>query len=130
MSREPAPPPRPAAGGGVPFENVTGEVGSPADICSRDPRPGRVPAIVEPAFAPDWSGVAGGRLTDDTTVVGLERAGEARAYPLSVLPFEIVNDRFEAPVLVTYCPLCASGLTAIRKVDDEAAVFGNTSYTW
>lgn len=123
-------PVRPDAGGDVSIENVTGTDGSPGDICSREPRPGRIPAIVEPAFAPDWNGVDGGRLTADTTVVGLERAGEARAYPLNVLRFEIVNDRFDEPVLVTYCPLCSSGLTAIRKVDGQATVFGNTSYTW
>lgn len=121
---------RPADGDGVSIGNVTGADGSPADICSREPRPGRIPAIVDPAFASDWSDVGRGRLTDDTTVVGLERAGEARAYPISVLRLEIVNDAFDEPVLVTYCPLCSSGLTAVRRVDGEATVFGNTSYTW
>lgn len=111
------------------IENVTGADGSPSGICERDPRPGRIPAIVEPAFASDWSGI-GRDLSADATVVGLERAGEARAYPLTVLRFEIVNDRFEEPVLVTYCPLCSSGLTAIRRVAGEATVFGNTSFTW
>lgn len=111
------------------LEDVTGADGNPSNICSREPRPGRIPAIVEPAFDTDWSGI-GQTLRDGTTVVGLERAGEARAYPLTVLRFEIVNDRFDAPVLVTYCPLCSSGLTAIREVNGQATVFGNTSYTW
>lgn len=111
------------------IENVTGADGNPSNICAREPRPERIPAIVGPAFDTDWSGI-GQTLRDGTTVVGLERSGEARAYPLTVLRFEIVNDHFDAPVLVTYCPLCSSGLTAIREVNGQATVFGNTSYTW
>lgn len=121
-----------AADGGAGSDGtVTGADGSPSDICRREARPGRIPAIVEPAFAPDWSDIGQpGGLTDATTVVGLERAGEARAYPITVLRLEIVNDAFDEPVLVTYCPLCSSGLTAIRRVDGQPTVFGNTSYTW
>lgn len=111
------------------IENVTGADGNPSGICSREPRPGRIPAIVEPAFAPDWSDI-GEPLHEDATVVGLERAGEARAYPLTVLRFEIVNDTFDEPVLVSYCPLCSSGMTAIRKVGGRETIFGNTSFTW
>lgn len=108
---------------------VTGADGRPSDICNRDPHPERIPAIVEPVFAEDWSGIDQD-LAEDATVVGLERHGEARAYPLTVLRFEIVNDRFEEPVMVTYCPLCSSGLAASRKLDGRETLFGNTSYTW
>jgi len=69
-------------------------------------------------------------MDDTAPIVGIERAGEARAYPLSTLRYEIVNDSFDVPVLVTYCPLCSSGLTAIRRVDGRETVFGNTSHTW
>lgn len=111
--------------------SVTGADGSPAGICQRDPRPGLIPAIVEPAFAPDWDDLSGDSSLDDSTpVVGIDRAGEARAYPISVLSYEIVNDSFEVPVLVTYCPLCSSGLTAVRRVNGQETVFGNTGYTW
>ncbi|MFB6362235.1 MAG: DUF3179 domain-containing (seleno)protein [Halobacteriales archaeon] len=74
--------------------------GRPRDICNRDPRPERIPAIVEPAFAEDWSGI-GPDLAEAATAVGLERDGDARPYPLSVLRSEIVNDRFQDPVMVT-----------------------------
>lgn len=117
------------SGSAATIENVTGADGRPGDICSREPQPDRIPAIVEPAFARDWSGIASD-LRGDATGVGLKRDDEARAYPLSVLRFEIVNDRFEDPVMVTYCPLCSSGLAAKRTVDGRETVFGNTSYTW
>lgn len=125
----------PSGGPGTPTdpdpEVVTGAEGTPADICRREPRPGRIPAIVEPAFAPDWSGIDRDRgLRDGTSVIGLDRAGEARAYPVSVLRFEIVNDAFDVPVLVTFCPLCSSGLTAVRRVGGRETLFQNTSYTW
>lgn len=110
---------------------ITGADGRPADICQREPKPGRIPAIVEPSFAPDWSGIdRRSGLDDGTPVIGIQRDGDARAYPVSVLLFEIVNDTFDVPVLVTYCPLCSSGLTAIRRVAGRETTFENTSYTW
>ncbi|MDZ7701597.1 MAG: DUF3179 domain-containing (seleno)protein [Halobacteriales archaeon] len=98
----------------------------PADQLVRSvPRDG-IPAITEPAFAADWSGVElqakdlfgnektiRPRLDDDERVIGVERGGEARAYPLRLLNWhELVNDTLGGPLLVSYCPLCRSGLTA------------------
>lgn len=110
---------------------ITGADGTPSGICRKDPRPGRIPAIIEPAFAPNWDGVSGrSELTESTPIIGIQRAGEVRAYPLPVLRHEIVNDAFDVPVVVTYCPLCASGLTGIRTVYGSETTFGNTSFTW
>jgi hypothetical protein len=89
-----------------------------------------IPAITEPAFASDWRGVEAS-LTDDTEVVGVERDGAARAYPLPILNWhEIVNDEFGGPLLVTFCPLCGSGVVAERTVDGEATVFGVSGLLW
>lgn len=110
---------------------AVGDDGRPSDICSKEARPGLIPAIVDPAFDVDWSVVSGSELAESTTVVGMERDGVARAYPLPVLArYEIVNDTFDVPVIVTFCPLCDSGLTAIRRVDGSETRFGNTSLTW
>ena len=110
------------------------------------PRDG-IPAITDPAFASDWSGVVVDfdtgttyrpRLADEDPVVGVVRrdlatdgadAGDdapgARAYPLKLLDWhEVVNDRFAGPLLVTYCPICRSGLVARRSVGGEVAEFG------
>ena len=97
-----------------------------------------IPAITDPVFGTDWSGVkaeARGptgqayttrpRLSDDSPVVGVERDGEARAYPLAVLNWhEAVNDEFGGPLLVTYCPLCGSAVVAERTVAGDPVVFG------
>jgi hypothetical protein len=89
-----------------------------------------IPAIVDPAFGPDWSGVDAS-LDDDDRVIGVAFDGEARAYPLPVLNWhEVVNDDFAGPLLVTYCPLCGSGVTAERRVDGQVTTFGVSGYLW
>lgn len=89
-----------------------------------------IPAITEPAFDTDYDGVKP-TLDDATRVVGVEHEGEARAYPLKVLTFhEIVNDDFGGPLLVTYCPLCASAVVADRVVGGSPTVFGVSGLLW
>ena len=48
---------------------------------------------------------------------------------LNILNFhEIVNDTIGGvPVLITYCPLCFSGVVFSWEVDGETVTFGNTS---
>lgn len=103
-----------------------------------------IAAIVDPAFAPDWQGlelaVSGPqgfpitiqpRLEPEDRVVGVARDGRARAYPLSVLRWhEVVNDDFAGPLLVTYCPLCRSAVTAQRRADGEVTTFGVSGLLW
>ena len=82
--------------------------------------------VLEPAY-----GVAGDLpwLDDDDLVIGYSAENGAYAYPVNVLDFhEIVNDVIEGvPVLVTYCPLCFSGVVYSRTLDDLTLTFGNTS---
>jgi hypothetical protein len=105
-----------------------------------------IQAVVDPAFGDDWSGVemtVSGtygrrtitpRLEPDDRVVGVARDGVARAYPLRVLNWhEVVNDVLPAsgtPLLVAYCPLCAVGVAAARRVDGEATRFGVSGYLY
>lgn len=103
-----------------------------------------IPAIVDPHFGEDWRGIEfqarnelGGtytarpRLAADTPVVGVERDGEARAYPLPILNWhEVVNDDLGGPLLVTYCPLCGSAVTAIREVNGRETTFGVSGYLY
>lgn len=98
------------------------------------------PAIVDPAVGRDWGGVelpgyagdaATPRLRASDRVIGVERDGQARAYPLRLLSaHEIVNDDVGGPLLVTYCPLCGSGVVARRVVDGEPALFGVSGRLW
>jgi hypothetical protein len=103
-----------------------------------------IPAITDPAFDEDWSGVsfdahhdvvgeytARPRLGQTDAVVGVVRDGEARAYPRRLLDWhEVVNDDFEGPLLVTYCPLCGSAVVAERRVAGEETVFGVSGKLW
>ena len=139
---EPTPTPRP---GGV--EQVAGTT---LPVPQHDLRLGglrdAIPAIIEPAFGEDWAGLtveyrtaaevrASGtiepRLAPEDRVIGVVRGGEARAYPLRVLDWhEVVNDDLAGPLLVTYCPLCRSGIVAERTLDGEPARFGVSGWLW
>lgn len=107
-----------------------------------------IPAITDPAFAADWSGVTvesrtpdfgvrelSPRLSPSDPVVGVVREvdGEerARAYPLRVLLWhEAANDSLGGPILVTYCPLCGSAVVAERTVNGETLSFGVSGLLW
>jgi hypothetical protein len=111
------------------------EQGVPPTICEEALKSDGIRAIGEPAFgAPgDWPASPDGYrpLTDDSTVIGLVLDGRARAYPLTVLNVhEIVNDSFGGPVLVSYCPICRSGMVAERLVDGEPATFDVSGLLW
>ncbi|MFB6211883.1 MAG: DUF3179 domain-containing protein [Halobacteriales archaeon] len=102
-----------------------------------------IPAIVQPNFAADWTGLSitvasaplresiQPRLSAGSPVIGVERGGQARAYPLALLNYhEAVNDTFGGPLLVTYCPLCQSGIVAERTVNGEPTIFGVSGLLW
>ena len=63
---------------------------------------------------------------DDERVIGVALAGEARAYPLAILVWhELVNDTVGGrPILVSYCPLCGTGIVFDRRVGGETRSFG------
>jgi len=89
-----------------------------------------IPAITDPVFGADWSAVKWTLAADDQ-VIGVAVAGVARAYPLPVLNYhEVVNDDFGGPLLVSFCPLCGSGVTAQRRVDGRETTFGVSGLLW
>ena len=103
-----------------------------------------IPAVTDPAFAPDWSGISleartvdfgvrriEPRLAPFDRVVGLVRDGRARAYPLRVLGWhEVVNEAFGGSLLVSYCPLCGSAVVARRAVAGTERTFGVSGLLW
>lgn len=95
-----------------------------------------IPAIVEPSFASDWSGldseaVEDSGLPDDSPIIGVEGKRASRAYPLRILNWhEIVNDDLDCPIAVTYCVLCGSGIVVERRVDGEPTIFGVSGQLW
>ena len=71
-----------------------------------------------------------GFLADDMTVLGyIADDGQAYAYSIAILNFhEIVNDSLGGrAVLITYCPLCRSGVVYERTLDGRVLTFGNSS---
>lgn len=85
------------------------------------PRDG-IPALDAPPSLPASSTA----WDDDERVIGVALAGEARAYPLAILVWhELVNDTLgERPILVSYCPLCGTGIVFDRRVEGRARRFG------
>jgi hypothetical protein len=101
-----------------------------SEIRSGGPPPDGIPPIDDPVFesitdADAW-------LESQSPVLVVELGGDARAYPLAILTFhEIVNDVIDGrPVLVTYCPLCNSGLAFERTLDGQVLSFGTSGRLW
>ncbi len=84
-----------------------------------------IPSIDNPKFV---SVASSNDLQPREPVIGLEIAGEAKAYPLRILVWhEIVNDTVGGvPVVVTYCPLCNAAIVFDRRVAGRSLTFGTT----
>lgn len=85
------------------------------------PRDG-IPAIDHPKFVRADQA----RLAGNDRVLGVTQNGQARAYPVRILNWhEVVNDRFaDRAVVVTYCPLCGTGMAFDAEARPGAAGFG------
>ncbi len=96
------------------------------DIVAGGPPPDGIPAIDRPAFVTPAAAAAW--LTPKEPVLGLDINGDARAYPLQILMWhEIVNDAVGSTrVVVTYCPLCNSGLVFERSIAGRTLDFGTS----
>ncbi|MAZ40706.1 hypothetical protein CL654_01125 [bacterium] len=101
------------------------------EIESGGPPKDGIPAIDDPKFVSRKDG--DDFLNDQTDVgLGLVIDGEARFYPYQILVWhEIVNDTIGGePVLVTYCPLCGTGVVFDRRVNGEPQEFGVSGRLW
>ena len=105
-------------GGSIPLS----EIDAATILALRD----RIPPLDNPLYDPveggDW-------LSPDDLVLGYEAAdGQAYAYPAKILNFhEIVNDELGGQaVLISYCPLCRSGIVYDRGLDGRILSFANT----
>ncbi len=87
------------------------------------PRDG-IPALDAPRFIP--ADEAESEVRDGDRVLGLVIDGEAHAYPIAIMNWhEIVNDTLAGrAVVVTYCPLCGSGVAFARRIAGRVRHFG------
>lgn len=81
-----------------------------------------IPSIDQPKFiAADEA-----KLSAQARILGVKIHGVAKAYPVAIMNYhEIVNDEFKGqPVVITYCPLCGSGVAFDAQVAGKARTFG------
>lgn len=93
-----------------------------AEIKDGGPPKDGIPSIDNP----DFKKASDIQLDEQTRVLGVKVNGVAKAYPVPILNYhEIVNDTFSGqPVVVTYCPLCGSGIAFDAMIDGEGRSFG------
>lgn len=94
------------------------------EIMSGGPPRDGIPALIDPRFesvrqAELW-------MRPEDRLLALEIGSEAKAYPLRILNWhELVNDRIDdRAVLVTYCPLCGTGMAFDPVVRGQRRIFG------
>ena len=119
---------------GVPVEDVVFDTFRGGFIRLSDASDETIEALrdrIKPIYEPKYDPADGGAwLRESDTVLGyVSASGAAYAYPTKILNLhEIVNDVIDGvPVLISYCPLCASGVVYDRKLRDDVLLFGNTS---
>lgn len=100
------------------------------EIVGGGPPKDGIPSIDNPKFistdeANDW-------LDDSEPGIAFSRGSTNRFYPYQILVWnEIVNDTVEGErVLVSYCPLCLSGLVFDPLVKGERVEFGTSGKLW
>ncbi len=109
------------------FDLESERVPAEAIVHGGPPRDG-IPALERPATVP----IVKAPWPDDAMVLGVRVGGEARAYPVDVLDWhELVNDELGGqPILVSWCPLCGTGIVYDRHVDGTARRFGVSGLLW
>lgn len=100
------------------------------EIIGGGPPKDGIPSIDNPKFI---SVSEASKLLDDKEPgIALEIDGIKRFYPFQILVWhEIVNDTINGKrILVTYCPLCLSGIVFDPVVNSERVEFGTSGKLW
>ncbi len=98
----------------------------PEKIVSGGPPKDGIPSIDNPRYVPlseadQW-------IADNELVLAIIYKDVKRVYPLQIMVWhEIVNDNVAGdPLLITYCPLCGSGIAFERTLNGEVMEFGTS----
>ena len=83
------------------------------------------PKFISPQEAGEW-------LSDEEPGLAFSRGNTHRFYPYQILVWhEIVNDTVEGQrALITYCPLCLTGIVFDPVVQGERVEFGTSGKLW
>lgn len=100
------------------------------EILSGGPPKDGIPSIDKPKFLSVAE--ADKFLKDEEAGQGLCIGNDCRFYPYQIIVWhEIVNDIVGGqPALVTYCPLCATGIVYERKLEGKEVQFGTSGKLW
>jgi len=100
------------------------------EILSGGPPKDGIPPIDNPVFISAED--APTEVPDETIGIAFSKNGIDRFYPFNILVWhEIVNDTFAGErALVTYCPLCLSGIVFDPVVNGERVAFGTSGKLW
>jgi uncharacterized protein DUF3179 len=103
--------------------DLTNALITPADIKKGGPPRDGIPALNYPSFLKLNEASF---LSDSDLVIGLVDGLESKAYPIGILNWhEIINDSINnKPVVITYCPLCGSGMVFNSSVNGKTLTFG------
>ncbi len=98
----------------------------PDKVLAGGPSKDGIPSIDNPVYTDVWS--ADEWIADNELVLALTYEGVTRAYPLQILVFhEIVNDHIAGDaILITYCPLCGSGIAYKPILNGQEVEFGTS----
>lgn len=98
----------------------------PEKIVSGGPPKDGIPSLDSPRFttvqeADKW-------IEDNELVLAIIYKDVKRVYPLQIMVWhEIVNDEIAGePILITYCPLCGSGIAYERTIEGNEVEFGTS----
>jgi len=82
-----------------------------------------IPAIDNPKFI---SADKVDFIKPNDRVLGVVSNGIAKTYPIAILNWhEVVNDNIgEQPIVISYCPLCGTGMVFSSKAKNENLIFG------
>jgi peroxiredoxin len=105
------------------LEDGTKYIIHPDKLLSGGPPKDGIPSIDNPKFV---SAEEANWLPENELGLGIVHKEEKRFYPFRILVYhEIVNDLIrDDAILVTYCPLCFTGIAFIREIDGKAVEFG------
>lgn len=92
------------------------------EIFAGGPPKDGIPAINSPNFET----AENAKLKDEQRVMGVFLEGTAKAYPINILNWhELVNDKIKnKKFVVSYCPLCGTGVVFSAEVQKELLSFG------
>jgi len=92
-------------------------------IYSGGPPKDGIPSIDQPKFL---GADKADYPAEQDRVLGVYLNGIAKAYPIGILNYhEIVNDNFGSdPIVITYCPLCGSGIAFDADIGGKGRTFG------